>query len=106
MQTHDHDFIYTVHIYILLSQTNIGAQLILHCFHRAFLLYNFRYQQMHFYVYNSFHNTAIPDMFRRLPRHHHQGLYQGLHIKSIRFVAGLNNISRTHYQENGCTCRV
>jgi hypothetical protein len=43
----------------------------------------------------------MPDMFRRLSRHHHQGLYLGLHIKSIRFVVGLNNISRTHYQENG-----
>jgi hypothetical protein len=50
-----------------------------------------------------FHNTAVPDMFRRLSRRHHQGLYLGLHIKSICFVVGLNNISRTHYQENGYT---
>jgi hypothetical protein len=48
--------------------------------------YNSRYQQMHFYIYETlFHNTAIPDMFRSLSRRHHQGLYLDLHIKSIYF---------------------
>jgi hypothetical protein len=50
-----------------------------------------------------FHNIAIPDMFRRLSRHLHQGLYLGLHIKSICFFVGVNKISRMHYQENGYT---
>jgi hypothetical protein len=50
-----------------------------------------------------FHNTAIPDMFRRQSRRRHQELYLGLHTKFICFVVGLNNISRTHYQENGCS---
>jgi hypothetical protein len=50
-----------------------------------------------------FHNTAIHDIFQRLSRRHHQGLYRGLHIKSVCFVVGFNNVSRTHYQENGYT---
>jgi hypothetical protein len=41
-------------------------------------------------------------MFRRLSRRPHQGLYLGLHIKSICFVVGLNNISDrcTHSPHN------
>jgi hypothetical protein len=57
-------------------------------------LYNFRYQQMPFYICKTlFHNTAIPNMFRRLSRRHNQELYLGVHIKSICFLVGLNNIS-------------
>jgi hypothetical protein len=65
--------------------------------------HKFRYQQTHSFVYTLCHNTAITDMFRRLSLRHHQRLYLALHIKSICFVVGLNNISRTHYQENGYT---
>jgi hypothetical protein len=43
----------------------------------------------------------VSTLLGHLQGEHHQGLYLSLHIKSIRFVVGLNNISRTHYQENG-----
>jgi hypothetical protein len=49
-------------------------------------------------------NTGFrPDMFRRLSRGHHQWLYLRFLIKSVSFFVGLNNISRTHYQEDGDT---
>jgi hypothetical protein len=52
-----------IHYNILLKQVNLH----LYCFHRAFLLYKIRYQQMHIHIkhFTSCY-TFLPDMFRRL----------------------------------------